>query len=662
MENKSSVLKDIIKNINIVDVIKNYIDLEKKGQNYWGLCPFHGDNKPSLSVSESKNIFKCFVCNEKGNSIAFVEKFKKISFWDAFKEVCEIMNVDKKSMMAILTRNNHDDKNDKFYEMNLQATDIYNRTLFEKKYEHVLNYLINTRKLTPEILNEYKIGFSPIDHNRKYLFSIMSNEDNLFDSNRDSKLIWTPAELINSNLVGLDSNNEYVDFFVNRIIIPIRNNYGKVIGFSGRTIDKQNNVKYLNSKSSSFFKKEETLFNFDNFDKTKFDEIYLVEGYMDVFSMKILGIHNVVASMGTSISDYHISNIKKYPNIKTIILCFDNDNAGYEATSKCALKLLNSNFNVFVVKPFLKKYKDINDLLCMLPEDDSLELLKKQISYPEFEMINTFSILDDEKDTLKNTQKIIELLKSLPFNIFLVNDLTKLASYSKLDVADLKQIFNKSKLLQEDNVNDFPIKNSNSNNTYDFLFKDDQNGIDSFPFASEHSETESQEINLEKNLIELLPNCGEILDVFFNFYIGVIFFTKNHFENKLYKNILFHLKNMYRKNLETSYEKFIDYVVKHESDQHVLVKIENFIQSVVKNIDTLQITKEMQINQGLKIMKQLFDKIFFIRKAYLLKSHDFLSAINQEEKDNEIKKLITYYETNKKEITNFLDNFSLDKN
>ncbi|MEG2198454.1 MAG: DNA primase, partial [Malacoplasma sp.] len=316
MENKSSVLKDIIKNINIVDVIKNYIDLEKKGQNYWGLCPFHGDNKPSLSVSESKNIFKCFVCNEKGNSIAFVEKFKKISFWDAFKEVCEIMNVDKKSMMAILTRNNHDDKNDKFYEMNLQATDIYNRTLFEKKYEHVLNYLINTRKLTLEILNEYKIGFSPIDHNRKYLFSIMSNEDNLFDSNRDSKLIWTPAELINSNLVGLDSNNEYVDFFVNRIIIPIRNNYGKVIGFSGRTIDKQNNVKYLNSKSSSFFKKEETLFNFDNFDKTKFDEIYLVEGYMDVFSMKILGIHNVVASMGTSISDYHISNIKKYPNIK----------------------------------------------------------------------------------------------------------------------------------------------------------------------------------------------------------------------------------------------------------------------------------------------------------------------------------------------------------
>lgn len=656
MENKSLVLKNIIRDINIVDVIKNYINLDKKGQNYWGLCPFHGDTKPSLSVSESKNIFKCFVCNEKGNSITFVEKFKKISFWEAFKEVSELMNIDKNLISSIMSKHNYNEKYEKFYEINLQAADIYNKTLFDKKYSNVLNNLINNRKLSVEILEEYKIGFSPIDYNRKYLFSIMTNDNNFFDNSRDTKLIWSAAELLNANLISIDNNNDYVDFLVNRIIIPIKNIFGKIIGFSGRSIDKDNNVKYLNSKTSAFFKKEEILFNFYNFDKTKFDEIYVVEGYMDVFSIKMLGIDNVVALMGTSLSDYHVSMIKKFPNIKTIILCLDNDEAGYQATSLVAMKFLKAYLNVFVIKPFMKKYKDINDLICALSNEQALELLKQQISYPEFEMLNTFSELDDEKDTLKNTQKIIEILKNLPFNIFLVNDLTKLSFYSKLDVADLKQIFNKSKSSFEDSTDKLQMQNKNKVNAYDILFKTD-NSFDSFPFANKHDEPDSHEINLEKNLIELLPNCGEILDIFFNFYIGIVFFTKNNFENKLYKNILFHLKNMYRNNMEISYENFIKYVIKHEPDDHVLVKIENFIESVVNNVLTLGVTKNMQIEQGLKIMLQLLENIFLIRKSNLLESHNFLTLLNEEEKNNEIKKLYGYYDTNKQKIMNSMSHF-----
>lgn len=661
MENKSLILKDIIRGINIVDVIKNYINLDKKGQNYWGLCPFHGDTKPSLSVSENKNIFKCFVCNEKGNSITFVEKFKKISFWEAFKEVSELMNVDKNLISTIMSKNNYNEKYEKFYEMNLQAADIYNKTLLDKKHSNVLNHLVNVRKLSSEILDEYKIGFSPIEQNRKYLFSIMTNDNNLFDSGRDTKLIWSAAELLNANLISIDVNNEYADFFINRIIIPIRNNFGKIIGFSGRSMDKDSNVKYLNSKSSAFFKKEEILFNFYNFDKSKVDEVYVVEGYMDVFSIKMLGIHNVVALMGTSLSDYHVSMLKKYPNIKTIILCLDNDVAGYEATSATAMKFLKSHISVFVIKPFSKKCKDINDLICAFSNEEALDLLKQQISYPEFEMINTFTELDDEKDILKNTQKIIEILKSLPFNIFLVNDLTKLSFYSKLDVADLKQIFNKSKFSFEDSTDRLEIQNKNKVNAYDILFEND-NSFDSFPFTDAHDAPDSREINLEKNLIELLPNCGEILDIFFNFYIGIVFFTKSNFENKLYKNILFHLKNMYRNNMEISYEKFINYVIKHESDDHVLVNIENFIQSVVNNVFTLRITKSMQIEQGLKIMQQLLEKIFLIRKSHLLESHNFLAQLNQEEKNNEIKKLYSYYDTNKQKILNSMNHFlSKDK-
>ncbi|MDE5841450.1 MAG: DNA primase, partial [Malacoplasma sp.] len=376
--NNSSFISDFLNSINIVDVVQNYINVSKKGQNYWALCPFHADKNPSLSVSQTKHIFKCFVCNTKGNAINFVMLFKKCSFIDALKEIKTILNIDNPSLENYINNSSNVNKEElEIFEINKKAAFFYHRTLFNKESEHCLNYL-KSRNIDENIIDFYELGFTPKNTNRDYLLKLfeMSNKEKNGE----------PYLLLKAGLATLNDKENFIDFFFDRLIIPIKNEQGYIVGFSGRSLNKNDKVKYLNTKTTEFFKKENILFNFFSFDKSSYDEIYVVEGYMDVFAFKRLGIHNVVASMGTAFTANQINLIKKFPNVKRIILCLDNDSAGINATISLSEKLIKNNFDIFVVKPYDSKYKDIDELTRNFSQEECLKLVNNQIGLVEYKI------------------------------------------------------------------------------------------------------------------------------------------------------------------------------------------------------------------------------------------------------------------------------------
>ncbi|MDE6645920.1 MAG: hypothetical protein K2J69_01250, partial [Malacoplasma sp.] len=163
--NNSNFISNFLNSINIVDVIQNYINVSKKGQNYWALCPFHADKNPSLSISPSKHIFKCFVCNTKGHAINFVMLFKKCPFVEALKEIKTILNIDDPNLEKYINNSSHVNQEElEIFEVNKKAAFFYHRTLFNKESEHCLNYL-KSRNIDENLIDFYELGFTPKNPN-----------------------------------------------------------------------------------------------------------------------------------------------------------------------------------------------------------------------------------------------------------------------------------------------------------------------------------------------------------------------------------------------------------------------------------------------------------------------------------------------------------------
>lgn len=391
--------KFILENTDILSVVEKFIKLSKKGNSYIGICPFHNDKNASLSISDKKQCFNCFACGTKGNSIGFVMKYKNISFKEAMKLIASEFDLDI---------NFKEDQNDAFheyYEINKQATFIYHRMLFNEENKYVLEYLQN-RGLSLEIIKELEIGFAPKNNE---LFSIMTNENNIMGSDRDKSQIWTPIQLLEANLIALNSKGDYIDFFKNRIIFPIKDQNNNIVGFSGRTLDENENIKYLNSKSSDFFNKESILYNFSNIKDSDLENIWIVEGFFDLISLKALGFNNVVSLMGLNFSDKHI-NLLKSNNIETINFCLDNDKAAFNAFVNF-LKDIKDDFNINVYGKYDFNLKDINELFL----NDKIQAKNVLINYRSPIKYILDSILEFRKDYDKLTiaRKLVSLINKI---------------------------------------------------------------------------------------------------------------------------------------------------------------------------------------------------------------------------------------------------------
>ncbi|MCT0476979.1 DNA primase [Lactococcus cremoris] len=327
----TEVVNDLKSKVNIADLISQYVALSRTGKNYIGLCPFHGEKTPSFNVNVEKGFYHCFGCGRSGDAIEFLKEYNQVGFIDAVKELANFAGV------TLDISNDREEKNNPnapLYEINNQAARLYNILLMSTELgERARDYLAE-RGITDDVIKRFNIGLAPEEND--FIFKNLSNK---FDE----------EVMANSGLFHF-SNNRVFDAFTNRIMFPITNEYGQTIGFSGRKWQENDDskAKYINTSATTIFDKSYELWNLDKAKPTisKRREVYLMEGFMDVIAAHKAGINNVVASMGTALTEKHVRRLKQIA--KKFVLVYDGDSAGQNAIYK-ALNLVGES-DVQIVK------------------------------------------------------------------------------------------------------------------------------------------------------------------------------------------------------------------------------------------------------------------------------------------------------------------------
>lgn len=352
---QTKVIERIRNEINIVEIISEYFNLTKKGNNFVSICPFHEDSNPSLTISSTKQIFKCFACGQGGDVISFVSEYEKITFQQAIKKLAIRLGLDIAISEPTKT---YSEKDRKVLNVLKDANDFFMNFLMTEKGGKALKYT-KSRQLTSDLIERFKIGFNPQDGLISYLKSKNHNE----------------SDLINASLM---INNE--DFFKNRLTFAIENTNGDIVGFSGRTIDQEKEPKYLNSSDSFLFNKSNLLYNFYNAKKTmdKLGEVIIVEGFMDVIALAKAQINHVVALMGTNLSQKHIELLNGYK----VVLMLDNDKAGLKATLNAIKNLVKNKISVQIVEN--KTNLDPDEIFNIGQKSLLSETIKARVNWIEF--------------------------------------------------------------------------------------------------------------------------------------------------------------------------------------------------------------------------------------------------------------------------------------
>ncbi|KST96306.1 DNA primase [Lactococcus lactis] len=327
----TEVVNDLKSKVNIADLISQYVALSRTGKNYIGLCPFHGEKTPSFNVNAEKGFYHCFGCGRSGDAIEFLKEYNQVGFVDAVKELADFAGV---------TLNISDDREEKnnpnapLFEINNQAARLYNILLMSTELGERARKYLGERGITDDVIKKFNIGLAPEEND--FIFKNLSNK---FDE-----------EIIAKSGLFHFSNNKVFDAFTNRIMFPITNEYGQTIGFSGRKWQENDDskAKYINTSATTIFDKSYELWNLDKAKPTisKQHEVYLMEGFMDVIAAYKAGINNVVASMGTALTERHVRRLKFIA--KNFVLVYDGDSAGQNAIYK-AINLIGE-YDVQIVK------------------------------------------------------------------------------------------------------------------------------------------------------------------------------------------------------------------------------------------------------------------------------------------------------------------------
>lgn len=364
MRYKSDEVENLINSLKIEEVVGEFVELKKSGGNYKGLCPFHSDTTPSFTVSPAKNICKCFVCGAGGNPVSFYSQYKKISFMEALEELSQKYNIK-------LTKNKRNFLNteeyQEYYNAMNDAFDFYKEQIFQNQGREALEYL-SARELTPKIIKENNLGFAPNSWNVLY--------SHLLKKGHNIKI------LLELGLIKESENENYYDTFRNRIIFPIYSSKKQVIAFGGRTLENGKDVpKYINSPDTPIFKKGRNLYGLERNDIIRRKNYsILMEGYMDVLSAYLYGFDVTLAPLGTALTEEQSEILKRYTN--NVILSFDQDNAGQNATERAGLILKKAGFNIRVLE--LEGAKDPDEYLKTYGKEAFLKCVKNSMEIFDF--------------------------------------------------------------------------------------------------------------------------------------------------------------------------------------------------------------------------------------------------------------------------------------
>ncbi len=412
----NDTINEIRNRTDIVSVISRYLPLTKRGKNYFGICPFHDDHSPSMSVSPEKQIYTCFSCGATGNVFTFVSNYEHISFIESVRLLGEKLGYE-------LNNNYHVETKNPDYEICSLASKFFQNNLYTSLGKNAMDYLEKDRKFDKETIKKFELGLS-----------IPKLSVTEFLLNKNISL----DKLINLGI----SNNNSKDIFLNRIMFPLHDLKGNVVGFSGRIYNTKDNSKYINTKETEIFKKNSLLYNYHRArDYLKKNEsIIIMEGFFDVIRASTIGVDNCVATMGTAFTTTHANLLKKITD--NIILCFDGDKAGEEAT----ISAINVLEKVGVTPKIIRlEEKDPDEYILKRGKDSFIQKVNNPISTIEFKMklLKSTHNLTDINELSKYIDDSIKELSKTKDDILVELTLKKLEKEYNISYDILKDKYNK---------------------------------------------------------------------------------------------------------------------------------------------------------------------------------------------------------------------------
>ena len=396
----------IFDNIDIVSLVSEYVKLEKRGQNYLGLCPFHNEKTPSFTVSPEKKIAHCFGCGKGGNIFQFVSLIENITYNQAIAKLGTRLGLDIESNDNKEASYDLNNELDIMYYGHRLLADYYNYILLNtKEAEDALKYLLD-RGLSEDVIKHFNLGYAPRDNNIAL---------NFFNSNKINLDL-----MVEAGLLGKNDNGDYYDVFKDRVMFPIKNNQNQVVAFSGRTMSSDKSVpKYYNTHETKIFEKRTVLYNYSDARSfiAKENEVILCEGYMDVIKAHQNGMKNAVALMGTNIDNNKLKEVLSL--VKKITLSLDNDEAGSKAQIEIGNRIIQTTDNVYKLK--FSGAKDLDEFLT-----------EKSTKNPDFDVENylrnnkehfiNYKIEYCKNDSKSNIEQRIKYKNEILVNIAYVED------------------------------------------------------------------------------------------------------------------------------------------------------------------------------------------------------------------------------------------------
>ena len=441
MRYSDAIIDEVRQSNDIVDVISQYVHLKRSGRNYFGLCPFHNEKSPSFSVSPDKQIFHCFGCGVGGNVFSFLSKIENISFIEA------VQNLASRANIALPTLENNADSakeelKAKVYKVNEFAAEFYHQNLYKPEAKPGQEY-VKKRKLSNETLKSYRIGFS-------------GKFDELYKALKQEG--FQEKEILESGLVNKNENGNYIDRYRNRLMFPICDVRGRVIAFGGRVLD-DSKPKYINSPENVVYSKGRHLFGLNVAKKGDLKKILIVEGYMDVISLHQRGITNVVAALGTALTQNQGWLLRR--NSEQVILGFDSDGAGQTAILRSIEILQNMGCDMRILQ--MEGAKDPDEYIIKYGNARFQALMDKAISLVEYKVkiLKKDLNLENTSDKIKFLNEISNLISTVENNmereVYIENiaktyNISKEAIYAQVNKLKYSSTNNSEKVLEKSRV------------------------------------------------------------------------------------------------------------------------------------------------------------------------------------------------------------------
>ena len=422
--NNQNTINDIRSKLNIVDIVSEYVPLTKKGQYYWGICPFHNDKNPSMSVDEKRQTYTCWSCHNSGNVFNFVEQIENISFKDALKKLGSRVGITVEGSSSYNTKYN------KYYEIYDLASKFYQLMINTDKGLKAKEYL-NNREINNDTIKEFGIGLS------------LDDKDKLVTYLKEKKY-----DINTLNDLGLANND--IDTFINRIIFPLDDRNGRIVGFSGRIYDNSKMSKYMNTKETPIFRKGTCLYHYNASKEYVRSEKYVLvmEGFMDVIRASTIGIKNTIALMGTALTEEQISLLKKLS--LNVYLCLDGDKPGQDADLHNGELLEKAGLNVKVV--CLTSDEDPDSFILKYGEKKFKSLVENASNFSDFKIDNLKKDVNFESDIelSRYVNQVIKEVSEINDEIRCEIILKKLANETNLSYNTLEKKLNEYKSLDNE--------------------------------------------------------------------------------------------------------------------------------------------------------------------------------------------------------------------